>query len=112
MSWIIITNADVARNHYFIVFVVRYKTDSLDTVHDRIPGMKKLKKQDNLRKEYKRLDFTQPMVRGKYANKLKKSSNVVVLRPEVAKAFPNEEAVNNALTRLIEVARETPSNYE
>jgi len=71
-----------------------------------------MKNKDELRKKYKRSDFTQPMVRGKYAGRLEKSSNVVVLQPEVAKAFPNEEAVNNALSRLIEVARETASNYE
>lgn len=67
---------------------------------------------DDLRKEYKRSDFTQPMVRGKYARQLKESSNVVVLRPEVANAFPNEDAVSNALSKRIEVARETASNYE
>ena len=72
----------------------------------------KVKNKDELRKEYKRSDFTKPMMRGKYAGRLKNSSNVVVLRPEIAKAFPNEEAVNNALSKLIEVARETASNYE
>ena len=60
--------------------------------------------QDELRKEYKRSDFTTPLVRGKYAKRLRESSNIVVLWPEVAKVFPNEEAVNNALTVLIEVA--------
>jgi len=29
-------------------------------------------------------------MRGKYASRLRKSSNIVVLRPEVAEAFPNE----------------------
>jgi len=33
----------------------------------------------------------------KYAARLKASSNIVVLKPEVAKAFPNAEAVNDAL---------------
>ena len=61
--------------------------------------------QDELRKEYKRSDFTAPLARGKYTKRLRDSSNIVVLRPEVAKVFPNEEAVNNALTVLIEVAR-------
>ena len=76
--------------------------------------MKKAKEanKDELRKEYKRSDFTQPMVRGKYVKRLKEFSNVVVLRPAVAKVFPNEEAVNNALSKLIEVARETASDYE
>lgn len=78
----------------------------------KVKDTDKSKNQDELRKEYKRSDFAQPMVRGKYADRLKKSSNVVVLRPEIAKVFPNEEAVNDALSKLIEVARETASSYE
>lgn len=62
---------------------------------------------DELRVEYKRSDFPDGLVRGKYAERLRKSSNIVVLKPEVAEAFPNEEAVNNALLSLIELARKT-----
>ncbi len=59
---------------------------------------------DELRPEYKRSDFPAGLVRGKYVNRLKKSSNVIVLKPEVAEAFPNEEAVNKALLSLIDIA--------
>ena len=71
--------------------------------------MKKDKKneKDELRSEYKRADFPGGFVRGKYAKRLKKSSNIIVLRPEVAQAFPNEEAVNDALLSLINIARKT-----
>jgi hypothetical protein len=62
---------------------------------------------DELRGEYKRSDFPGGLVRGKYAKRLRESSNVVVLKPEVAEAFPNEEAVNSALLSLIELARKT-----
>jgi hypothetical protein len=62
---------------------------------------------DELRAEYKRSDFPDGLVRGKYAKRMKESSNVIVLRPEVAQAFPNEEAVNNALLSLIEIAQKT-----
>ncbi len=62
---------------------------------------------DELRAEYKRSDFKGGFVRGKYAKRLKESSNVIVLRPEVAQAFPNEEAVNNALLTLIDIANKT-----
>ena len=62
---------------------------------------------DELRPEYKRADFPGGLVRGKYANRLKKSSNIIVLRPEVAQVFPNEEAVNNALLSLIDIAHKT-----
>lgn len=67
--------------------------------------MKKAKSTlDELRSEYKREDFG-VLVRGKYAARLKASSNVVVLRPEVARVFPNGEAVNDALLGLINVAK-------
>lgn len=69
--------------------------------------MKKDKKpdKDELRAEYKRSDFPGGLARGKYTKRLKESSNVIVLRPEVAEAFPNEEAVNNALLSLIDILK-------
>jgi hypothetical protein len=62
---------------------------------------------DELRAEYKPSDFPEGFVRGKYADRLGKSSNIIVLKPEVAEVFPNEEAVDNALLSLIELARKT-----
>ncbi len=71
--------------------------------------MKKVKQKDRdeLRAEYKRTDFPGGLVRGKYAKRMRESSNIVVLKPEVAEAFPNEEAVNSALLSLIKLARKT-----
>ena len=71
--------------------------------------MKKDKRadKDELRKEYRLSDFPGGFVRGKYAKRIRESSNVVVLKPEVADAFPNEDAVNGALLSLIEIARNT-----
>jgi len=68
--------------------------------------MKKAKQadKDELRAEYKRSDFPMGFVRGKYAQRLRESSNIVVLEPEVARAFPNQEAVNSALLSLIQIA--------
>ena len=62
---------------------------------------------DELRAEYKRSDFPEGLVRGKYVKRMRESSNIVVLKPEVADAFPNEEAVNSALLSLIELAHKT-----
>ena len=62
---------------------------------------------DELRPEYKRSDFPGGLVRGKYAKRMRESSNIVVLKAEVARAFPNEEAVNSALLSLIELAQKT-----
>jgi hypothetical protein len=61
---------------------------------------------DDLRAEYTRSDFGK-LVRGKYAARLAAETNVVVLEPEVAKAFPNDKAVNEALRGLLEVAKTT-----
>lgn len=68
--------------------------------------MKKAKaaNKEELRPEYKRSDFPKGLVRGKYAKRLRASSNIVVLDPEVARAFPNQEAVNSALRSLIQIA--------
>ena len=62
---------------------------------------------DQLRTEYERSDFPAGLVRGKYAERMRQSSNIVVLRPEVAQVFPNEDAVNNALLSLIELAQKS-----
>ena len=66
--------------------------------------MKKVKsRSDELRAEYKRADFKK-LERGKYYERVKASSNVIVLDSEVAAAFPNSTAVNKALHSLLEVA--------
>ena len=44
-------------------------------------------------------DFTNG-VRGKYADKYHRETNVVVLEPDIAKLFPNSESVNQALRSL------------
>lgn len=61
---------------------------------------------DGLRPEY-RFDYAQA-VRGKYYRRLlKEGGNVVVLEPDVAKAFQDSAAVNDALRALLSVARST-----
>ena len=59
---------------------------------------------DELRAEYD-LASMKGLVRGKYARRYKEGSNVIVLAPDVAAAFPNEKAVNEALRLLIDVAK-------
>ena len=72
--------------------------------------MKKVKSKmaDELRPEYKRSDFGE-IVRGKYANRIKAETNVVLLEPDIAETFPNDEAVNKALRYLLEVAKTSNS---
>ena len=60
-------------------------------------------KDDEMRAEYSRADLG-PLVRGKYAARYAKATNVVVIDPVLTKAFPNTEAVNDALRSLLAVA--------
>lgn len=84
--------------------------------HDIIRRMKVERDQRNakanpskpeLRTEYQRSDFLHGLVRGKYAKQLKESSNIVTIKPEVARVSPNEDSVNNALLSLIDIATKT-----
>ena len=61
---------------------------------------------DELRAEHNRSDFPGAFERGKYATRIRESS-IVVLKPEVAEVFPNEEAVNSTLLSLMDLARKT-----
>ena len=54
---------------------------------------------NEMRKEY---DF-RGGVRGKYAQRVREGSNVVVLDADVAAAFPSSRAVNRALRALLQV---------
>jgi hypothetical protein len=44
-------------------------------------------------------------VRARYLKRLRERTNIVVLEPEVAEAFPNEQAVNQALRGVLDTAR-------
>ncbi len=68
--------------------------------------MKKDKSIDDLRPEYKKEDLGKG-VRGEYFQDYEAGHNLVLLEPEVAKVFPSEEAVNEALMSLIKVAKKT-----
>jgi hypothetical protein len=68
--------------------------------------MKKVREKNNeMLAEY---DFSHG-VRGKYARRYGRGTNVVVLEPDVAKAFPNAEAVNSSLRSLAEIIRRRKS---
>lgn len=58
---------------------------------------------DELSDEY---DFSQLNggVQGKYVDRYKKGTNLVLLDPDVARAFPTQESVNEALRLLIKIA--------
>jgi uncharacterized DUF497 family protein len=69
------------------------------------PNGKSMKKsrnefQDELRAEYE-AELFKNAVRGKYFAAYRRGTNVVILDSDVARAFPTEKAVNDALRRLI-----------
>jgi hypothetical protein len=68
--------------------------------------MKKAKRQSNeMRAEY---DFASMKggVRGKYAKKYRAGSNLVLLDPELHKAFPTDESVNRALRAVLAITKD------
>jgi len=44
-------------------------------------------------------------VRGKYAQRYRAGTNLVLLAPDVAQAFPDAQSVNEALRLLMDVAK-------
>jgi len=58
---------------------------------------------DELREEYD-LSKLKNRVRGKYVERYRQGTNLILLEPEIAKAFPDAESVNNALRMLMQVA--------
>lgn len=63
-------------------------------------------KKDEMRVEYRREDLGAG-IRGKYFEEYKKGTNLVLLSPDVAAAFPDEDAVNSALRSLMSIAQRT-----
>jgi hypothetical protein len=60
---------------------------------------------DELRPEYDLRELLKGGVRGKYAQRYRAGTNLVLLEPDVAKAFPSEAAVNEALRLVIQLAK-------
>ena len=57
-------------------------------------------KKDELRREYPP-DLIKSGVRGKYAKRVRKDGNIVVIDPDLTGAFPNAKAVNDALREVL-----------
>lgn len=66
----------------------------------------KMVKNEEMRKEYKREDLGKG-VRGKYFEDYKKGTNLILLSPDVAAAFPDDASVNEALRSLMKIARQS-----
>ncbi len=59
---------------------------------------------EELRQEYD-LSKLKGGVRGKYVSRYRAGTNLVLLSPDVAKYFPDEQSVNTALRTLIHGAK-------
>lgn len=65
----------------------------------------KSEKQDELLPEYDLKQLLKHGVRGKYAQRYRAGTNLVLLEPDVAKEFPNDKAVNDALRLVVELTK-------
>jgi len=61
-------------------------------------------RRDELRREYD-LSKMKGGVRGKYTARYRAGTNLVLLSPDVAAYFPDENSVNTALRHLIQAAK-------
>jgi hypothetical protein len=60
---------------------------------------------DELRSEYDLSGLLKGGVRGKYADRYREGTNLVLLAPDVAAVFPDESTVNEALRLVMQLAR-------
>ena len=60
---------------------------------------------DDLSPEYNLSELLKGGVRGKYADRYQAGTNLVRLEPDVANAFPTENAVNEALRLVMKMAQ-------
>jgi hypothetical protein len=60
---------------------------------------------DDLRPEYDLGQLLKRGVQGKYAARFREGTNLVLLEPDVANAFPSDSAVNEALRLVLELSR-------
>ncbi len=65
--------------------------------------------EDDLQPEY---DFSKMAggVKGKYVDRYRAGTNLVLLAPDVAKAFPTEADVNESLRLLMQIAQRNQSS--
>lgn len=60
---------------------------------------------DDLRPEYDLRQMLSGAEQGKYAERFREGTNLVLLEPDIAAVFPNEQAVNDALRLVVELTR-------
>ncbi len=64
-------------------------------------ALKKMANKDEVRQEYSRKDLGAG-TRGKYHDDYREGTNIVILDPNLAKAFPDSKSVNQALREYLQ----------
>jgi hypothetical protein len=82
---------------------LKLKTSQLKTFNMKKDSNQEM--DDDLRPEYDLTQLLKGGVRGKYAERYRAGTNLVLLAPDVAHAFPTEEAVNQALRLVLQLAK-------
>ncbi len=72
----------------------------------------RVEKADELRPEYDLRHLLRNGIQGKYAQRYEEGTNIVLLAPDVAKAFPTQTAVNEALRLVIELGKLSRPNKQ
>ncbi len=81
------------------------RADLLDSVakDDLVKNADATEIDDELRPEYDLHELLKDGVRGKYVERYRAGTNLVLLDPDVARAFPTAAAVNEALRLVIQL---------
>jgi hypothetical protein len=104
------------RGDYWLSPTLTEKTGLESSVLEELVAMKgdSMKKEvdeleDELRPEY---DFSKMAggVRGKYVDRYRAGTNLVLLDPDIAHAFPTDASVNEALRLLLQIAQRQQPN--
>lgn len=66
---------------------------------------RKTRTEDELRPQYDLRQLLKSGVRGKYAKRYHAGTNLILLDPEVRRAFRSEGAINDALRLVIELRK-------
>jgi hypothetical protein len=63
------------------------------------------KMDEDLRPEYDLSELLKTGVRKKYAERFRAGTNLVLIEPDIAKAFPTDQAVNGVLRLVIQLTK-------
>ena len=86
-------------------FVSLARVNSRDLNEETMKKNNKTDMQDDLRPEYDLRELLKTGVKGKYADRYRAGTNLVLLAPDVAEAFPNEETVNETLRLVMKLRK-------